>query len=373
MQTILRIVPNIYDPESPLSYNMIGGVQIQVYRLVKALSSEEIMQDVLSFQKVNMKINNVKFLNSKHSSKIFKSLFCLIKGVELLIKNKYKYNMIHIHADGGLFPLLFGEIAYILFNQSIVYTFHCCRNITYKGKGLEILIVPLMNFIERKCIQHSACSVFLSQDVVDKLIQKKIINEGKYSVIGDTVVTDIKNCSTLKKVQSKEIVFIGRITEQKGWRIFLDCARSFKQESYSFKIYGSGPDVKKMKRAIKKYRLENLKYYGNVPNEKIFDVLINADIVMIPSLWEELGSIVLEAGILKKTVVASKVGALSEILADGRGYLAQTGNTDDFYSKLQRAIKDEEKRGEKLYDYVMKNYSVKKAVKKYMNIYCENC
>ena len=60
MQTILRIVPNIYDTESPLSYNMIGGVQIQVYRLVKALSSEEIMQDVLSFQKVNMKINNVK-------------------------------------------------------------------------------------------------------------------------------------------------------------------------------------------------------------------------------------------------------------------------------------------------------------------------
>lgn len=167
-----------------------------------------------------------------------------------------------------------------------------------------------------------------------------------------------------------KIVFIGRISHEKGWNIFLECAKRLKHKDYEFIMYGSGPEEKKLRKKMNRYQLENFHYYGIIKNENVREVLLNSKIVVIPSIYEELGSVVLEAGMMKKTVIASDIGALKEILADGRGVLVKMGKIDEFCLRINEEMNSmNTQKGELLYQYVHNNFSLDDISEKYISIY----
>lgn len=360
---IFRFVTLLYDPLNILPQNL-GGVPIQVFRLTKSLSNYNVAQDIFTKSKVYIKIKNSTVINPPFPNLL--SLFFF--SIYILFKYKTKYNCIHIHADGGFVPLLFGKFVYRFFDFPIVYTFHCCRNTTYQTKGLEKLFKCLMNHLEKDCIQHASHCVFLSKNTINILKDKGIIiNDNKITVISDSVATDKNICNT--DINQKEIIYIGRISPEKGWDVFIECAEKLKNYDYQFVIYGTGPQKKKMLRQIKKKRLSNIHYCGTVSNEKIFSIMANANIIMVPSYYEELGSVVLEAGIMQKNVIASDVGGLSELLSNNKGYLVHAGCVNDFCNAIKYIIENNLSYGRNLYDYVVQEYDILNSVEKYYKIY----
>lgn len=370
MKKILRIVPTLYDPDN-VSPSNTGGVQIQVYKLIDALS-EFVEQDVYTCNKVGFKDDNITVYGLKGSISTVKFIMFLAGVIYHLMKNKKKYGLIHIHSNGALSPLLVGEFIYHFLNIPVIYTFHCCRNVNYIGKKIEFLTVPIMNFLEKKCIHHSKCNVFLSQYVVNELLKLGVIDDNvKYKIISDAI--EEKNLINVPKVNNGiiNITFIGRIHRQKGWEIFIKCARNFTDKPYIFNIYGTGPDLFKMKKMLKQYDLNNMVYHGNIPNTKVFDVINDSNVIVIPFRFEELGSIVLEAGIMKKNIVASSTGALREILDDKRGYLVNIDDVDGFCKSIEFAINNDENTGVSLYNYIKNNYMLEQSVKKHIALYNE--
>ena len=135
-------------------------------------------------------------------------------------------------------------------------------------------------------------------------------------------------------------------------------------------MYGSGPEGKKLGKKMNRSQLENFHYYGIIKNENVSEVLLNSKIVVIPSIYEELGSVVLEAGMMKKTVIASDIGALKEILADGRGVLVKMGKIDEFCLRINEEMNSmNTQKGELLYQYVHNNFSLDDISEKYISIY----
>ena len=126
-----------------------------------------------------------------------------------------------------------------------------------------------------------------------------------------------------------------------------------------------------MKKMLKQYDLNNMVYHGNIPNTKVFDVINDSNVIVIPSRFEELGSIVLEAGIMKKNIVASSTGALREILDDKRGYLVNIDDVDGFCKSIEFAINNDENTGVSLYNYIKNNYMLEQSVKKHIALYNE--
>ncbi len=364
MKRVLRIVTSLYNPNK-VTDKSVGGTQIQVYRLTSYLA-EHILQDIFTFEPTDFNHDNINVFCYKYTMcKYYKSFYDLYRIIK-----KTKYDYIHIHANGSLFPLIIGEYIRILLKIPIIYTFHCCRNATYIGNKIEVFIIPIINFIEKNCIRNARCNIFLSKNVVERLNDKGVIvNNTNYEIIGDAVIDVIAN-DLNQKSSKKNIFFIGRLSREKGWDIFVKIANMMQDRPYNFHMYGSGKDRKKLMKMISKYNLSNLYYHGNVPNLDIFEKLKSADIVIIPSYYEELGSIVLEAGIMKKIVIASYTGPLGDILSCGRGYLVNVGNVIGFCNAINQAVSDGNKEmGEKLYQYIRENYLLAESINKHISLY----
>jgi glycosyltransferase involved in cell wall biosynthesis len=70
--------------------------------------------------------------------------------------------------------------------------------------------------------------------------------------------------------------------------------------------------------------------------------LVGADVFVLSSLAEGLGSSVLAAMALDVPVVASRVGGVPELVGSGGGVLVPAGNAADFAAAVQRVLSNPE-------------------------------
>jgi len=134
--------------------------------------------------------------------------------------------------------------------------------------------------------------------------------------------------------QGEYFLFAGRLDETKGLKVLLDATT--KLSSTKFVIAGDGP----LRDMLLKQNLKNIDYKGRVSREQM-DVLIRNCIALVfPSIWYEcMPMSIIEAFANGKPVIASKLGALEEIVKDGEtGLLFEPNNTIDLESKLKWAL-----------------------------------
>ena len=78
-------------------------------------------------------------------------------------------------------------------------------------------------------------------------------------------------------------------------------------------ICGDGPEANEMRKLIKKYKIDDkVTITGFVSNELIATGISLSDIVVMPSLHEEFGSLILELACYKKPIIATNVGGIPE-------------------------------------------------------------
>ena len=100
---------------------------------------------------------------------------------------------------------------------------------------------------------------------------------------------------------------------------------------------------------LRKYRgkkwLKNIIFMGKITDEERDQEFADCDIFVSPSLYESFGIIFLEAMRYSKPVIGCKIGGMQEVIADGEtGLLAQPGNSKSFEECLDRLLFDPELR-----------------------------
>ena len=122
------------------------------------------------------------------------------------------------------------------------------------------------------------------------------------------------------------ILFVGRLTEQKGIKILLECINSLSTtsifKSLHIKIAGSGDVLyeKELKGLDKKFK--NINYLGHVPNSEISEMYKWTDITVIPSRYETVNYVALETGSYGKIAIASNIPGPREVIKNKKtGFL----------------------------------------------------
>jgi glycosyltransferase involved in cell wall biosynthesis len=106
------------------------------------------------------------------------------------------------------------------------------------------------------------------------------------------------------------------------------------KEQYTERLY----------RYVKENHLEQQVEFWGFRND-IPEILSHLDILVLPSLQEPFGKIVIEAMAMKKPVVASKIGGVPEIVEDGKtGLLVPPADSDAICQALEQFIEDREMR-----------------------------
>ena len=195
--------------------------------------------------------------------------------------------------------------------------------------------------------------------------------------IGD--VGEYKKTRSLGKVV---VTYVGGLTDVKGVRnlmkIIDDVLRANKETSYrevSFYIVGDGPLFGELKRFV----WENNYFHkvilaGQIGREEMRLVYGASDIILLPSIWEEpLSGVLLEAGIMKKAVIASRRGGNIDCVNDGvNGFLLEPFDIEMWKEKILYLAENEDVRvrmGEENFKFVNEKFDSKLVVKRFREIY----
>ena len=147
-----------------------------------------------------------------------------------------------------------------------------------------------------------------------------------------------------------KIVFLGRLTEDKGWKFTLDAFVRLQQlidiENVAIIIVGDGPMRDEISNRLATVT-KNVYLLGRIPPENIANILKNSDFHVTASEKETRGLTVLEAFAAGIPVVAPQAGGVTENIQDGwNGLLFTPGNQESFCDKLKLLIEDSNLRRE---------------------------
>jgi len=266
--------------------------------------------DFLSENYINIDLVNPK---SKFLSKT--NLYC--KKISKIIKKK-NFDIIEIHNR----PLILKKLNVLLKNIKFIFYFH---NDPLSMKGSKSVSERL--FI----LSKSEKIIFVSKWVQDRFftdIDLKLKN--KTCVIYPSV-----NKPKRITKKNKSIYFIGRLNYSKGYDVYKDVICDILNKFPKWKAYSIGDEKRRSIYINHKSHFE----LGFLNHRAVFSRLKTAEIVVIPSRWDEpFGRTALEAAANGCATIASNRGGLSET-SDYHFFLDNI-NKKNLYRALVKLITD---------------------------------
>ncbi len=233
----------------------------------------------------------------------------------------------------------------------------------------------IIRFFKRITAKFSDRIIVISNSVKQDVICRYGIKEDKVSLIPNGINCDFLNDSD-KKIKDAPFVFgsIGRLNEQKNFSLLIDALSFFKDKNFLCLIVGEGELRSKLENKISNLCLsDKVKLLGT--KKDVFSFLSSLDFFVLPSKWEGLGIVLLEAGLAKLPVLASATGGILDIIDDKRtGILFENNNLEDLKEKLEYFFDEKNKEvladlGGNLNKKIKENFDIKIISQKYSDLY----
>ncbi len=134
--------------------------------------------------------------------------------------------------------------------------------------------------------------------------------------------------------------FLGFLRDWKGVDLLLQATSlALKHEVFYLRIVGTGPERKKLERMTEELRIvDHVKFLGFIPQEQCAPLLQESRALILPSLYECGGAVVLEAMAVGTPVIATNWGGPADYITDSCGILVAPNSKDDFIQQLAEAI-----------------------------------
>jgi len=177
----------------------------------------------------------------------------------------------------------------------------------------------------------------------------------------------------------REIVIgaMGRLVKQKGYDFLLEALLGVKGDWECVVAGSRGADEdlrEELEEKVKNNFLEDrVKFVGFQEDSKRF--FKDIDIFVMPSRWEAMPIVLLEAGLAALPIVATQVGGVDEVIENEvNGKLLQVGDVGRLRECIQNLVNEKNERkkfGESLQKKIVENFGLEKMVKKYEALYLE--
>ena len=166
----------------------------------------------------------------------------------------------------------------------------------------------------------------------------EIGTETRIAVVPNGIMVNENSDDAPMSVDPHRAVFIGRLVFYKNLEVVLRALKRVTRLVPEAKliIVGDGPMRRTWQDLVDDLDLsDHVRFYGKVPEQEKRHLLSGSAYLILPSLVEGFGLVVLEAFASSKTVLASRIGALAELVSDGvDGYLVHPNSETDWADKM---------------------------------------
>jgi len=130
-------------------------------------------------------------------------------------------------------------------------------------------------------------------------------------------------------------LLVCRLSREKGIETVLEAWRGI-GHALPLKIVGDGPLASDVAQAAR--HIPAVQYLGRLPASQVYALMGQATCVVFPSEWyETFGRVAIESFAKGTPVIASRIGAIAEVVSDGRtGLLFEPGNPRDLADQVLR-------------------------------------
>lgn len=144
----------------------------------------------------------------------------------------------------------------------------------------------------------------------------------------------------LAAIPRPRVVYVGRLTRQKGLRTLVDAAARLGTPGAQLVLVGDGGERRPLERSLRRHGLDGRAHLlGFRPHEEIPALLRSADVLVLPSLYEELGSVLLEGMQAGVPIVASRTGGIPYAVG-AAGVLVPPGDAAALAAALDGVLAD---------------------------------
>jgi glycosyltransferase involved in cell wall biosynthesis len=137
-------------------------------------------------------------------------------------------------------------------------------------------------------------------------------------------------------------VFLGRLSPEKG---IMTALAAWKELGYihgsvKLLVIGAGPSEEEARAYCSAHSLDTVRFLGQQPLQAALEILKEARFLLFPSLlYETFGKAMIEAFACGTPVIASRLGALAEVVEHGRtGFHVEAGNVWDIALKCSQML-----------------------------------
>jgi glycosyltransferase involved in cell wall biosynthesis len=272
--------------------------------------------------------------------------------------------LIHAHGARAALPLTWARGS-----APLLYSVH-----GYHFVGKSRLPRRLAIAAERRCSAAAATTVFVSSHDQDLAARHGILPRCRRHVLIRNAI-DLERLPAAGGGEGRTLAFLGRLSAEKDPLLLLGVLQRLPGD-YRLRVIGDGPLLGEIRERAATLGLEDrIAFLGSLPRDQALVELASSHALLVPSLWEGLPLAPLEAMAIGVPVVASRVGGIPEVIADGEnGVLVAPGDAQAFAAAVGRLADQPGLRArmvEEARRTVAERFSWQAAARAYLDLYRE--
>lgn len=246
------------------------------------------------------------------------------------------YHIVHTHNSKAGFA---GRLAARLANVPVVV--HTVHGFSFHDEEAPWR-QRLFKQAERAASRWCDRLIFISQPLVDWARREKIgtsdkivkiysgIELDRFKPVADETARELRKRWGLDE-QDAVVGIVSKLWEGKGHEVLLKAFRGIREMRNRAKlvIVGEGYLAERLRALVDEFHLNGAVVFTGFQDD-VAPTIAAFDVAVLPSLFEGMGRVVLEAMAMSKPVVASRVGGIPDLVEHGvTGFLVSPGNVDE--------------------------------------------
>jgi len=366
-------------------YPVIGGSEIQAYRLSERLSHmghkvcvATRKQPKIYRSRIHQKVRVYRL--SAYGKNKWASLVFLSRLFLFLIRNRIHHDIIHCHlatstAIGGMWAGVLTKTPVLIKLGS-----------SGKTGDIQRSLATSLGRMKIRMLKKGPCHfVATSREILQELIDIGV-SPHRIHLIPNGVDTQLFAPAdpATKKLKKKGLgfedkhlaLYMGRFEPHKNILLLIDAWSKLREKHKNWRLWiiGSGTLDEAIKKRISKEKMDRrISIFPPVPPEKVKDYLQSGDLFIQPSKFEGLSNALLEAMACGLPIIASKIQVHQDIIKDRlTGRLFNPEDVNELVQCLENALESEKTRmmwGMNARNWVAENLDFSRVAMMYVNLY----